>query len=179
MKKVGIKQVVEELKKSKIVRSFKPASLAEVEAHERMLAVRFSPVFTEFLTTFGVLEIYERTVFGLGPAIRPHETRSLMFHTLYARSDATVKLPPHLVVIWHDSHSDYQCLDTSQIQRGDCPIVYFDNEIARSRSPKPTHVADGFHDWLRMRVDSELKIKADWDAYVASKKRAPKPRKKT
>ncbi len=169
MKNTSLRALLARLNATGIIKKRRPAKRNEIDATSRMLAVEFPRTYVEFLETCGMLEVYERSVFGLGPDTWKQDWNSAFFHTLEARKSPVTRLPPHLVVLWHDSHMDYQCLDTGRVRGGDCPVVCFDSDIARSRARRPKPVADGFHAWLELIVAKELKNKAAWDAHVASK----------
>jgi hypothetical protein len=164
-----IRELFNEFKQNKIVKVYRPASQSEIDTVADELGVPFPQTYVDFLRTCGLADIYDRTIFGLGPDTHPRKNgatrdgRSVQFHTLRARALPDVGLPRGLVAIWHDRHRDYQCLDTNRIKDGDCPVVYFDTQIAGSRNPNPKEIARGFHDWLHMKVDEQTKRKADHD----------------
>jgi SMI1-KNR4 cell-wall len=162
---------IDTLSQSRIVRCRPPASREEIREAEGVLGVTFPKVYVEFLLRCGVMAIYNRSVFGLGPYTRSarREVLSVVFQTQYARNTPLLSLPNHLVVVWDESHDDPDCLDTSRITKdGDCPVVsYYAPGTARAL-PKPRQVASGFEQWLSQILERQAKrkISNDSDSYL-------------
>lgn len=161
------RKLLRELESSRIVRPQQGASLREVGNIQSLLGVSFPRVYTEFLRACGVLKVYDRTVFGLGPSTQRLYglTESTLFHTLYHRR--VHGLPTPFVVVWHDSHQDCQCLDLRRIHNGDCPVILYDPNAKGTR--KIRDVAPTFSAWLRHIVDKQLAVKKLLDAEMPGK----------
>ena len=54
-------------------------------------------------------------------------------------------LPPHLIA-FSDSGSDLCCFDTSALEDGECPVVWWDHEGNAAQRPEPAALS--FVDWL-------------------------------
>lgn len=170
---MNLKALIQELRKTGIVKTHRGASDREIHDVAAHLGVKFPRIYIECLRRYGYVRVYNRGVFGMGPDTRrlkdgtSRDTCRSDFHTYYARAEGNINLPRDLVVLWHSSHQDYECLDTTRIKNGDCPIVYFDPRIAAMRKPKPRVLASGFCEWLSMKVKEQLKYKKILDDYYA------------
>jgi SMI1-KNR4 cell-wall len=159
-----IAHAIQKLSESRIVRCRPAASREEIREAEQLLGVTFPKVYVDFLSKCGVVDIYDRGVYGLGPYTRSarRSTNSVVFQTQYHRNFPPLSLPHHFVVVWDESHYDPDCLDTSRITKeGDCPIVsYYAPGSAQIRLSKPRQVASGFEEWLFQILDRQTRAKA-------------------
>jgi hypothetical protein len=160
-----MRALLKELARSPIVRPQRPATAAEIRRAERELGVTFPEVYKAFLRTCGVLNVYDGTVFGLGPYThrRDRDTASTIFQTRYHRE--WFGLPAYLIVVWHDCHMDCTCLDTRRTQRGDCPVVFYDPKAARRK----VTLAPTFSAWLKDVVEKQTRTKQMLDAEMPGK----------
>jgi hypothetical protein len=146
-----------------IVRLQRPATADEIATAETRLEVQFPRIYKQFLEFHGVANIYHRAVFGLGSYTKPrHRTVcSVVFKTEFAR--AAIGLARHFVVIWDESHLDFECLDTSRIFDGDCPVVLVELTPG-GKLRKPKQIAGSFQEWLGQVVERQMALKLKLDA---------------
>lgn len=144
---------------SDIVRANKKANVEDIENAENTLQVRFPRLYKSILTKHGVIKIYNRLVFGLGPATKRlyGNGRSVVFQTVYARD--SIELPSRYIVIWHESHGDVWCLDTkSRSER--CPVWHLDPEVRTGNSMKPVRVAASLIEWIEKIIVKQRENRA-------------------
>jgi hypothetical protein len=148
---------------SPIVRLQRPATAEDIDTAETALSVRFPEVYKQFLSLHGVVNIYDRSVYGLGIYTKPRRRKvcSVVFETEYAR--AAIGLARHFVVIWDESHLDFECLDTSRIFDGDCPVVLVELTPG-GKLRKPKQIAGSFQEWLGQVVERQMALKLKLDA---------------
>lgn len=165
-----MRALIRELGTSGIVRPQKGASMREIGDVQALLGVGLPRVYVEFARACGVLKVYDRSVFGLGPATQKMYgmTESTLFHTLYYRRN--YGLPTPFVVVWHDSHEDCQCLDLRRVKNGECPVVRQDP--TKKSAKRITEVATSFEAWLRMIVEKQVAMKELLDAEMPGKLKA-------
>ena len=180
--KSAAKALLASIKQSPIVRVGKPATERHLTRAEKELGVQLPGLYRELLKLAGQIDLWEMSMFGLGPSAERWEDYAgitVTELTQMARAEGNVLLPEHLVAIWHDCHQDYQCLDTRHTtpRTGDCPIVLFDPEIAAS-SRRPKRIAPGLAKWLDIRLKRALELKMICEADDADVTPLPAPRKR-
>lgn len=148
---------LEQLKKSGIVRTRGGATEREVREAEAALGVTFPSLYRSLVRRYGVIDIYDRGVFGVGPAAkRKRGLSSVLFHTDYARG--SIDLPSRYIVLWHESHGDVWCLDTTTSSKK-CPVWHLDPEVRRGGQITPVLAAPNLIVWLRHVVEKQLRSK--------------------
>jgi cell wall assembly regulator SMI1 len=120
------------------------ASEAEIRAAELRLGVRLPGAYRDFLREFGWAAAGPFEFFGLGPSIPPY--LDLVATTLEERTLYRPYIPWHLVPLLNDGFGNHYCLDTSQMNAGECPVVFWNHELDESQTPEP--VADNYEMWL-------------------------------
>lgn len=98
-----------------------PEKITSVRALESRLGVRLPEKFGRFQRES------KEFVFKGGEVFDLSQTAT---HTRDLREWKELDWPEHLVVISDDGRGGYFALDTSKVGDGDCPVVYFDHELA-------------------------------------------------
>ena len=146
----------------------RPATAEEIQALETDLGTRLPVSYREFLGRVGCLipsinrnaEVHGLGTDGLSEDWRTDDV--LSFTKSY--SEADFKWPATAVCISPDGRGGCYCLDTARIAGDDCPVVYFDHELADEHPvagrfvPRFQEVAASFEAWLErlMRTGWQL-----------------------
>ncbi len=128
------------------------ATAEAVDRAQEVLGVSFAESYRRFLMDFGWVEIGPFEVYGLGAGIP--EYLDVVKQTLWERIEARYHLPRHLIPIMNSGGGDQYCLDTSQPEDGESPVVLFDHELGSEQ--EPSRVGDTFSLWLANNVLSML-----------------------
>ena len=155
----AMKTLVKRLLASGICRPGRGAAEANIEAAQLELGVKFPRRYKDFLRTFGVLKIHDFTVYGLPPAARRRAGSSTVFQTKHRRAWPLTRLPNHYVVLWDECHQDCECLDTSRMDRNECPIVHVSRPNHHSEELVVLDLCDTLEEWLLLKVEDQLKAK--------------------
>jgi hypothetical protein len=133
-----------------------PATMDEVTAAQDALGCRFPDSYVWFQLEFGnarngPLEVY---------TVRPAEEYvvNIVDVNLEERRDGRPALPPHLIAFSDNGGGDLYCFETSALENGECPVVWWDHEQGDDQTPEvagPT-----FLDW----VEAELREAAAEDS---------------
>jgi hypothetical protein len=69
---------------------------------------------------------------------------------LDARHEGFPRLPAHLIAFSDNGGGDLYCFDTSVLESGECPVVWWDH--AGNEAQQPQRVGPSFLDWLAAEV---------------------------
>ena len=128
------------------VRFGRGATEREVQGAEAALGVTFPTSYRTFLKRLGWIESPCISVFGLGSDIdSAYEVISV---THCERHEAGVPLPANLLPIVNDGSGNLYCLDVSQMQGSECPVVFWDHEAPEGAEQVPARVGADFYSWL-------------------------------
>ncbi len=133
------------------------ASNTDIEAAERTLQVRFSDSFHFFLKRFGWAGLEHLEIYGLGHDVPPH--LNLVDAAIRERTGMQPLLPHFLVPVMNDGAGNHFCLDTGEIVRGECPVVFWCHEEGTSQLPQK--VAGSFAEWLINQVKELIQGSSD------------------
>jgi len=62
-------------------------------------------------------------------------------------------MPHRLIPLMNDGSGNHECLDTSKIKDGDCPVVFWDHEHPRGILQSPKRISVSFTAWLKRKID--------------------------
>lgn len=99
----------------------KPPKVATVEGLQRKLGVTLPARAAALYRTNEERVFDSESIFDLSEAVEA---------TKEVRAWKELVWPKHLVCIAEDGRGGYWALDTSQSKAGDCPVLYFDHELA-------------------------------------------------
>ncbi len=120
------------------------ASETMIEDAEQCLGVKFSTSYRCFLSEFGWGRIGHFELFGLGVGI-PHYL-DLVEVTQRERTEMEPVMPKHLIPLMNDGAGNHYCLNSRQMTKGECPVVFWDHELGREQ--RTAVVAISFDAWL-------------------------------
>jgi hypothetical protein len=131
-----------------------PSTAEEISAAERALGCRVPDSYRWFELEFGD--------FGNCPldicSVRGSEPPIVRIN-LEARREGCPRLPAHLIAFSDSGGGDLCCFDTSALERGECPIVWWDHE--GDEAQRPERADPSFLDWLDAEV-RESAAEAKW-----------------
>ena len=130
---------------------FEPATSEELSAAEEALGCRFPASYGWFQREFGYFPNGPLDIYSVRGAEPP--SVNIVGINVEVR-DGYLPLPPHLILFSDSGGSDFYCFDTSALERGECPIVWWDHEGSEVRPPEL--VAPSFLDW----IEAELRERA-------------------
>jgi hypothetical protein len=122
----------------------KGATPEEIGVAEATLRVSFSNTYKEFLRTYGWARFAHEKLYGLGGDVPPY--LELVKNTVVERNAMRPSLPPHLIPVMNDGGGNHYCLDSTQMQEDECPIVFWDHELGEEQVPEL--VSSSFEAWL-------------------------------
>jgi cell wall assembly regulator SMI1 len=119
------------------------ASSSEIARCEESLRVSLPQSFRWFLNTFGALT-WPDYIYGIVPA--NSAGLSVEENARQEREETDPPMPLHLVPFAGDGWGNSFCLDTSRLEEGECPIVFWNHEREGDQQPVTTH--SSFLEWL-------------------------------
>lgn len=122
----------------------KGATQEEIALAEVTLGVTFSISYSGFLHKYGWARFAHEDLYGLGADVPPY--LELVKHTFVERNAMRPSLPPNLIPVMNDGGGNHYCLDSTQTQNGECPIVFWDHDLGEDQLPEP--VSTSFEVWL-------------------------------
>jgi hypothetical protein len=125
-----------------------PASAEDLQAAEAALACRFPDSYRWFQLEFGELEHGPLDVYGVRRGASA--AISIVAINLEERREGYPPLPLHLIAFSDSGGGDLCCFDTSLLENGECPVVWWDHEDDETQTPEPA--AASFLDWLETEV---------------------------
>lgn len=128
------------------VRYGRGATHGEIQVAESELGVSFPASYRQFLSTLGWIESSYLSVYGLG--IDVELGSSVVFVTNSERHEMDLCIPPTLIPIVNDGSGNLYCLDVSQMQESECPVVFWDHESFEGAEQMPERVGPDFYNWL-------------------------------
>ena len=131
----------------------------EIADAERTLGIQFPTSYKAFLSRFGWAEIYNDTLYGLGPDV-PQEY-ALARNAFSERYEAQPFIPQHLVPIMNDGAGNNFCLDTSRLDNGECPVVFWDHEHEDGADQLPNQISPSFDQWIIDRITNSPHARKD------------------
>lgn len=159
----ALERAVEALRKTGIIRTYEGATEQDVREIEDWMKKRFPPLYRHMLRTYGVIDIYDLSVPGLGPCItRLHDPRSVV--TLYGDAQTYSGLRRGHIAVWHPSKRDFWCIDGKSASKH-CPVWHMQHVPGPASSPKPIRPAINFIPWLARMTDQQLALKAYRDRH--------------
>lgn len=120
------------------------ATDTEIKDAERILGVVLSASYRHFLRDFGWGGVEHFEIFGLGLDV-PHYL-DLINITRRERMEMEPAIPNSLVPLMNDGAGNHYCLDTRQMRKGECPVVFWDHELGKEQ--EPSLIARSFDLWL-------------------------------
>jgi hypothetical protein len=120
-----------------------------VQECQRQLGTELPESFLGFLQQFGGT-YWPREVYG----VSEYPELDLLSMTTTEREEAEPSLPRHLVPFGPDGWGNHFCLDTARLVDGECPVVFWNHELAADQVPELTHPT--FLDWLEQQVAQRL-----------------------
>ena len=130
---------------------FGKSTTSVVDALESSLACRLPESFREFLLECGGGGIIEEEISGVRGVDVQSDDRGLVYgDTLHCREE--YGLPSNLVVIYLGSDDVVWCLDVSEFQNDECPVVSFDVFGKRTR-PLASTFANFFEEYTKLRCE--------------------------
>lgn len=125
------------------------ATAEDVSRAERELKLVLPQGYKAFLHEFGWGGAGSWEIYGLGADVPP--LLDLVRVTVSERTEAIPPIPDGLLPIMNDGGGNHFCLYTGRLERGECPVVFWDHELGENQVP--ARVADDFTSWLAERVD--------------------------
>lgn len=128
------------------------ASQSSIDQLESLLGSRLPDSFKRFLADYGGGGVVEEEVSGIEDDDSTLEHRGTVYgDTLLCREDDA--LPPNLVVIYLGGDDVVWCLDVSQFDGNECPVVAFDVFTKPTKLLAPTF-ADFLAEYLELRISA-------------------------
>ena len=127
----------------------KGASLDEIKLAQVELSVRFPDSYIAFLRQFGWGRVAHFELYGLGTDVPPY--LDLVRVTCSEREEMEPRLKMYLIPIMNDGGGNHYCLDSTRLENGECPVVFWDHELGRDQVPD--QVGENFVSWLSDKVD--------------------------
>ncbi len=125
------------------------ATFEEITRAELRLGVVLSDSYRAFLREFGWGGMAGWEIYGLGPDVPFH--LDLVGVTKSERTQATPRLPHHLVPLMNDGSGSHYCLDTwRRSHHRESPVVFWNIELDESQAPE--EVEEDFHTWLHRLI---------------------------
>ncbi|HEY6363903.1 MAG TPA: SMI1/KNR4 family protein [Candidatus Binatia bacterium] len=125
-----------------------PATAEEVSAAERALGCRFPDSYRWFQLEFGDFPHAPLDIYGVRMA--EPAAMNIVGINLDARRDGFPRLPAHLIAFSDNGGGDFYCFDTSALEDGECPVVWWDH--AGNETQQPQRVGPSFLDLLVAEV---------------------------
>lgn len=120
--------------------------MEQVEDAERRLAVRLPESYRAFLSEFGWGRFADDEIYGLGSDVPSHLD---LVRNAVAEQTVMEPLMPHgLVPVMNDGAGNHYCLNTRSFCGNECPVVFWDHELAQDEFISPS-----FDLWLITRLD--------------------------
>lgn len=116
---------------------------------EQAIHARLPNSYKDFLRCYGWGGVQSIELFGLGDDVPIH--LDLINIIRSERLSFSPLLPSNYIPIYNDGFGNLYCLDISAMDNGECPVVFWDHELASSQSPEV--VADNFFIWLNDLLD--------------------------
>ncbi|HET6385391.1 MAG TPA: SMI1/KNR4 family protein [Armatimonadota bacterium] len=120
-----------------------------IDGAARVLGVALPQDYVEFLRVYGWASLGCNEIYGLGDDVPRH--LDVVRLTLSERLEAQPAMPRHLVALMNDGFGNHDCLDTSQLRDGRCPVVFWDHDKGPNQQPEP--IAADFNTWLDELVE--------------------------
>jgi hypothetical protein len=138
---------------------FTPATAENLTAAETTLGCRFPASYGWFQLEFGQVSSGPLDIYGVCPVEPP--SLNIVGINLDERRNAQPALPAHLIAFSDSGGGDLLCFDTSALEGGECPIVWWDHELETDQEPEIAGAS--FLDWLetelRERATEEIEEK--------------------
>lgn len=124
-----------------------PATAEEVSASELALGCRFPDSYRWFQLEFGDFRHGPLDIYSVR---RVEAAMNIVSINLDARHEGFPRLPAHLIAFSDNGGGDLYCFDTSVLESGECPVVWWDH--AGNEAQQPQRVGPSFLDWLAAEV---------------------------
>ena len=120
-----------------------PATPAQIMSAERELRVSLPDDYKWFMLNYGATS-WPDYIYGLGDGVPTSFTVTALTHRERTLVEPAILLP--LVPFAGDGFGNHYCLNTSQLNYGICPVVFWDHDLDENQVPEVTHPS--FLDWL-------------------------------
>ena len=124
------------------------AASNEIEMAERECGLTFPKSYKEFLLHLGWIDCPFITVCGLGSDADWRTNLMAIVQSWWHEVDADIRLPRNLIPVVDDGSGNVYCLDVSQMQESECPVVFWDHESFEGAEQVPVRVGSDFYSWL-------------------------------
>ena len=128
------------------------ATCEQIEEAQRALGIRFPGSYIAFLRECGWADGPDLGFYGLGSDVPPY--CDLVRITRDERDQSQPEVPEHLLPVLHDGAGNHYCLDTSRMQGGECPVVFWDHEHEDGPNQVPEECGENFRSWLIQELDT-------------------------
>jgi len=122
------------------------ASVDEIAQVERRLKISLPGDYVSFLREFGWIGLEGMELYGVGSGVPTHW--ELCLNVEGERTMFMPFMPTFLIPVMADGAGNHYCLDTSRLEDGRCPVVFWDHEDPRGNRQIPQVVAASFVEWL-------------------------------
>ncbi|HYN08948.1 MAG TPA: SMI1/KNR4 family protein [Vicinamibacterales bacterium] len=129
-----------------------PATMDDVTAAQDALSCRFPDSYVWLQLEFGDARNRLLDIYGVRRVQPP--SVDIIGINLEERRDGRPALPAHLIAFSDSGGGDFCCFDTSALEDGECPVVWWDHEAGDDQQPEPA--APTFLDW----IETELRERA-------------------
>jgi translation initiation factor RLI1 len=145
--------LIERIRKHDRVGLIVPVGMGVVDVVQDALHVTFPKSYRVFLQTFGAVFIWNEYLSGITDSEKPLEVvrGNVYWDTIQTREE--IGLPEHMVVVQVCDDEFYQCLDTSQMKRGECPVLGIDRPPMRGRSVLAKNFTEHFLNFLEGHLE--------------------------
>ena len=114
--------------------------VAEIETQFNIL---LPESYSEFLKHFGAA-VWPDLIYGAGPSL-PTYLR-LAENIVFEQQLAGNPMPAHIIPVSPDGAGNHYALDLSQMQNGECPVVFWQHDI---ENPNPLEtISENFVSWF-------------------------------
>jgi SMI1-KNR4 cell-wall len=125
-----------------------PATVEELQSAQDALGCQFPESYAWFQLEFG--QIANSPLLNIF-SVRPDPPAlNIVGVNLEERHDAHPALPASLVAFVNSGGGDLCCFDTSALEDGECPVVWWDHEADEDQVPELA--AASFVDWLEHEI---------------------------
>lgn len=125
------------------------ATRAQIAAAEQELGVTLPASYKTFLETFGWGDVGYKQIYGLGDGVP--EYQNVVKSTYDERHEVEPPMRHDLVPLANDGFGNHNCLDTSKLVDGECPVVFWNHELGSDQEPEL--VVATFAAWLEEALD--------------------------
>ena len=143
--------IVRTVRENESPSQWNPATSAEIQRAEKALGFVFPRTYKWFLETFGFC-FWPTMIYGLGDSLP--EGFSIIHVTEQERHQVEPELPLPLIPFAPDGAGNHFCLDTAQMVKEECPVVFWDHEGEEDQERVPLYPT--FLDWLEHEAAEEI-----------------------